>query len=323
MSETRTDDSPHPIVSGDPENVVPLGDSGNRGPKPRGALRSRRARRTAEDRVLGVLRWAVIIAAVLATAGPLLYGVLLSLRPFQSVVSEPLDLVPSLDEVTFDAYPTAMAEYGLGGNMWNSVQVALATAALAILFSVLGAYAAVRLRFFGRNAVNVVFLGVYLLPGIVLAVPLFVLLSRVGLTGSLVGLVFVYVAQTVPVALYMLRTYLVAVPSSVEEAAMIDGCGRLALIRRVVLPLALPGVAATALYVFMIAWNEYLFALLFLVADRDRWTVSLGIAQLTEFSVPTTVLMAGSIAITVPVVAGFFLAQRLLVTGLTSGAEKG
>ncbi|MEU5154477.1 carbohydrate ABC transporter permease [Glycomyces sp. NPDC021274] len=273
--------------------------------------------------MLGVLRWAVIAVAVTVTAGPLLYGVLLSLRSFQSVVSEPLDLVPSLDELTFDSYPTAIAEYGLGGNMWNSLQVALATAALAILFSVLGAYAAVRLRFFGRDTVNVVFLGVYLLPGIVLAVPLFVLLSRVGLTGTLVGLVFVYVAQTVPVALYMLRTYLMAVPSSVEEAAMIDGCGRLALIRRVVLPLALPGIAATALYVFMIAWNEYLFALLFLVADRDRWTVSLGIAQLTEFSVPTNVLMAGSIAITVPVVAGFFLAQRLLVTGLTSGAEKG
>jgi multiple sugar transport system permease protein len=321
MSETHTGSSLHPIVSREPENVVPTGDSGNRGSFPRGAGRFRRARLTAEDRVLGALRWAVIAVAVVVTAGPLLYGISLSLRPFQSVVSEPLNLIP--DEITFDSYPTAMAEYGLGGNMWNSLQVALATAALAILFSVLGAYAAVRLRFFGRNAVNVVFLGVYLLPGIVLAVPLFVLLSRIGLTGSLVGLVFVYVAQTLPVALYMLRTYLVAVPSSVEEAAMIDGCGRLALIRRVVLPLALPGVAATALYVFMIAWNEYLFALLFLVADRDRWTVSLGIAQLTEFSVPTTVLMAGSIAITVPVVAGFFLAQRLLVTGLTSGAEKG
>jgi multiple sugar transport system permease protein len=282
-----------------------------------------RTRRSREDRVLGVLRVLVITVAVVMTAGPLLYGFLLSLRPFQSVVSEPLRLFPAPGEITFDSYPTAMAEYGLGGNMWNSLQVALATAALAIAFSVLGAYAAVRLRFFGRDTVNVVFLGVYLLPGIVLAVPLFVLLNRVGLTSSLVGLVFVYVAQTVPVALYMLRTYMMAVPSSVEEAAMIDGCGRLALIRRVVLPLALPGVAATALYVFMIAWNEYLFALLFLVADRARWTVSLGIAQLTEFSVPTTVLMAGSIAITVPVVAGFFLAQRLLVTGLTSGAEKG
>nr|WP_211116509.1 carbohydrate ABC transporter permease [Glycomyces buryatensis] len=247
----------------------------------------------------------------------------MSLKPFAAAAADPLDLFPTPGEATFEAYPTAILEFGLGRNMLTSLQVALATAFLAVACSILGAYAAVRLRFFGRSTVNVVFLGVYLLPGIVLAVPLFVLLNRISLTGTLIGLVLVYIAQTVPVALYMLRGYLQAIPSSVEEAAMIDGCGRLALIRRVVLPMALPGVAATALYVFMIAWNEYLFALLFLVGDRERWTVSLGIAQLTEFSVPTTVLMAGSIAITIPVVAGFLLAQRLLVTGLTAGAEKG
>ncbi|TMR25294.1 carbohydrate ABC transporter permease [Nonomuraea turkmeniaca] len=275
------------------------------------------------DRVLGVLKWLVITLTVIVCAGPLIYGFLLSLRPFASVAAAPLSLIPSAEEVTLEAYPRAMGEFGLGGFMLNSLQVALATVVLAVLFSVLGGYAAVRLDFFGRRSVNVLFLGVYMLPGIVLAVPLFVLLSRVGLTGTLVGLVLVYIAQTVPVALYMLRNYFIAVPASVEEAAMIDGCGRLALIRRVVLPMALPGIAATSLYVFMIAWNEYLFALLFLVHERPRWTVALGISQLTEFSVPATVLMAGSIAVTIPVVAGFFLAQRLLISGLTAGAEKG
>jgi len=185
------------------------------------------------------------------------------------------------------------------------------------------AYAAVRLQFFGRRAVNAMFLAVYLFPGIVLAVPLFVMMSRIGLTGSLFGLMLIYMAQTVPVALYMLRNYFAAVPESVEEAAMIDGCGRMKTITKIVIPMALPGIAATSLYVFMIAWNEYLFALLFLVQDRERWTAALGISQLTEFSVPATVLMAGSIAITVPVVVGFFAAQRLLISGLTSGAEKG
>ncbi|GAB3647707.1 carbohydrate ABC transporter permease [Glycomyces tarimensis] len=275
------------------------------------------------DRILAVLRWGVIAAAVLVSVGPLLYAFLLSVQPYTSIIAEPLSLLPSSDEASLDAYPTALGEFGIGANMWTSLRVSLAAAALAIVCSVLGAYAAVRLRFFGRGPVNAAFLGVYLLPGIVLAVPLFVGLSRVGLTGTLVGLVLVYVSQTVPVALYMLRNYLVAVPVGVEEAAMIDGCGRLALIRRVVLPMALPGIAATSLYVFLIAWNEYLFALLFLIHDRPRWTVSLGIAQLTEFSVPTNVLMAGSISITVPVVAGFFLAQRLLISGLTAGAEKG
>lgn len=149
-----------------------------------------------------------------------------------------------------------------------------------------------------------------------------VMLSRVGLTGSLVGLLFVYVALTVPVALYMMRNYFLALPESVEEAALVDGCSLGSMLWRIILPISLPGIAATAIYVFMIAWNEYLFALLFLVQDRALWTAPLGIAQLTEFSVPVPVLLAGSISVTIPVILGFFISQRLIVDGLTSGAEK-
>lgn len=280
-----------------------------------------------ERRVLAVARVAVIALAAAAAVGPLLYGAVLSVRPFASFVADPLAL-PSLSEIDADAYPTALRSeeeggFGLARFMRNSLYVAVWTTVLAVACSVLGAYAAVRLRFFGRDTVNGFFLAVYLFPGIVLAVPLFVFFSRLGLTGTLTGLVLIYMAQTVPVALYMLRGYFQAVPAGVEEAAEVDGCNRLQVIVRVVLPMALPGITATALYVFMIAWNEFLFALLFLVGDRERWTVSLGIARLGEFAVPAPVLMAGSISITVPVVVGFLLAQRLLVSGLTAGAEKG
>jgi len=283
---------------------------------------------TTEQRWLNLLKVMVIVVALFVSVGPLIYGFLLSIRPLSSVLNTPLDVIPSLDEVDFGSYPTALRDesdggFGMARFMRNSFGVAAATVVLAIGSSVLGAYAAVRLQFFGRRAVNAMFLAVYLFPGIVLAVPLFVMMSRIGLTGSLFGLMLIYMAQTVPVALYMLRNYFAAVPESVEEAAMIDGCGRMKTITKIVIPMALPGIAATSLYVFMIAWNEYLFALLFLVQDRERWTAALGISQLTEFSVPATVLMAGSIAITVPVVVGFFAAQRLLISGLTSGAEKG
>jgi multiple sugar transport system permease protein len=122
----------------------------------------------------------------------------------------------------------------------------------------------------------------------------------------------------------MLRNYLIAVPSSVEEAAMIDGCGRLALIRRVVLPMALPGVAATALYVFMIAWNEFLFALLFLSAKPELWTVSLGLTRLSDGQeVARTVLMAGSVLLTLPIILLYAVAERALTEGLAAGADKG
>ena len=275
-------------------------------------------------RAVKVLAIAVI---VLASAGPVLYGILLSVRPLTAIVNEPLRIIPAPGEVDLSSYSSAMRSedadgFGLGRFMANTAGVALLTVVLTTVFSVLGAYAATRLQFFGRRSVNVLFISVYLFPGIVLAVPLFVLMSRAGLTGSLFGLLLIYVAQTTPVAVYMLRNYFSAISVSIEEAAMIDGCGRLAIIRRIVLPLALPGIAATGLYVFMIAWNEYLYALLFLVQDRPRWTVSLGLAQLTEATVPPTILMAGSVAITIPVVVGFFAAQRFFVSGLTSGAEK-
>ncbi len=274
------------------------------------------------------VRVLVIAVVVLASVGPVVYGVLLSVRPLSAIVNEPLSIIPAPSEVDLRSYSSALGSeasggFGLSRFMGNSALVALLTVVLTTVFSVLGAYAATRLRFFGRRSVNILFISVYLFPGIVLAVPLFVLMSRIGLTGSLVGLLLIYVAQTTPVALYMLRNYFAAINVSIEEAAMIDGCGRMAIIRRIVLPLALPGITATGLYVFMIAWNEYLYALLFLVQDRPRWTVSLGLAQLTGAAVPAPVLMAGSVAITIPVVVGFFAAQRFFVSGLTSGAEKG
>lgn len=289
---------------------------------------NRPVRQTRSRGGIRVLKVVVIVLAVVCSAGPLLYGVLLSVRPLSAVLNEPLDLLPSLGELDFSSYPTALrgeseGGFGLARFMTNSFLVAVSTVVISIVFSALGAYAAVRMKFFGQRTVSVLFLSVYLFPGIVLAVPLFVMLSRIGLTSSLVGLVLIYMAQTVPVALYMLRNYLAAVPRSVEEAALVDGCGLFRMLRSVVVPMALPGIAATSLYVFIIAWNEYLFALLFLVQDRERWTVALGIAQLTEFTVPVTVLMAGSIAITLPVLVGFFAAQRLLISGLTAGAEKG
>lgn len=281
-----------------------------------------------EHGAAAALKWVVIAITILACAGPLIYGILLSVRPLNQVINNPLQIIPPLDQFDFSSYTTALKStasggYGIGQFMGNTVGVAVATTLLAVLFSTLGAYAAVRLRFFGRNTVNALFLAVYLFPGIVLAVPLFVLFSRIGLRGELVGLVIIYLAQTIPVALYMLRNYFLAVPKSVEEAAMVDGCSLPQVIRKIVIPMAVPGLISTGLYVFMIAWNEFLFALLFLVDERDRWTISLGIAQLSDFSVPPTVLMAGSIAMTLPIVVTFMLAQRALIAGLAAGAEKG
>jgi multiple sugar transport system permease protein len=206
----------------------------------------------------------------------------------------------------------------------NSAIVAVVTTAVTLLAAVPGAYAVSRLRFGGRKLISGLFLVVYLFPPMVLAIPLFVLFTRIGLRGSLLGLALVYVAQTVPVAIFMLRNYFETIPESLEEAGLIDGLTHLGVLRRISLPLAIPSVTATALYVFMIAWNEFLFALLFLLERPDRWTVSLGLSRLSgSIEVPSTVLMAGSVVLTVPIVILFFIAERRLVEGLTAGGEKG
>jgi multiple sugar transport system permease protein len=286
-------------------------------------------RAAVETRVFGVLRWVVIAVLVGVTVFPFLYMLLLSLRPIEEVLQNPGKLWVGPAEWTASTYQEVLTSAGSGGQgflrfLTNSALVSIAATALTLLVSIPGAYAVSRLRFVGRRQVHFLFLAVYLFPSILLAIPLFVLFTRLGLRGSLAGLTIVYIAQTVPVSIYMLRNYLSTIPISLEEAAAVDGYSRLQTIRKVILPLAAPAVMANALYVFMIAWNEFLFALLFLVEDRNDWTVSLGLAQLSGgIEVSKTVLMAGSVVLTLPIVILFFAAERLLTEGLTAGADKG
>ncbi|GGS96138.1 carbohydrate ABC transporter permease [Nonomuraea spiralis] len=275
-----------------------------------------------ERGLFAVLRPVVIAFLIAVTALPFLYMVTLSVRDIQELILEPGSVWPR--HPTLDTYANVLTTQGFLTFIRNSAVVAVSTVAATLLISIPGAYAVARLRFFGRRQVHFLFLAVYLFPAIVLAIPLFVLFTMLGLRGSLAGLILVYIAQTVPVTVYMLRNYFETVPQSVEEAAAIDGCSRLSTIWRVVLPLSRPALMATGLYAFMIAWNEFLFALLFLVERRENWTVSLGLSQLAgSIEIPTTVLMAGSVVLTLPVVIVFFASERLLTEGLTAGAEKG
>ena len=290
---------------------------------------SRLTREHVETQVLRVLRWVVIIGLVVLTVFPFLYMVLLSVRDLSSVVQNPGDLLPSAEELDLGTYREVLRSADDGGQGFigfirNSAIIAIGTVAVTLLFAIPGSYAVSRLRFFGRRQISVLFLAVYLFPSILLAVPLFVFFTRIGLRGSLVALVIVYVSQTVAVSIYMLRNYFETIPISLEEAAALDGASRLGTMWHVSLPLAMPAIMANALFVFMIAWNEFLFALLFLVEERSRWTVSLGLSQLAgSIEIPTTVLMAGSVVLTLPIVILFFAGERLLTEGLTAGAEKG
>jgi len=282
-----------------------------------------------EERLFGFLKWVSVVFFIVITLFPLIYMFGLSLTSIQELLLHPARIFPPWEQIkSLDTYKEVLRSglaggQGFGVFVKNSVIVSVATVVVTTLLAIFAAYAAARLRFAGKKAVSWGILLVYLFPAVVIAIPLFVLFSKVGLRSSLVGLTIVYLAQTIPVALYMLRSHFQTVPASLEEAGLIDGLSRFGVIRKITIPLSAPAIAAVALYVFMIAWNEFLFALLFLIERRDLWTVALGLQQMNTVEVPKTLLMAGSVIVTIPVIILFFAAERFLTEGLTAGGVKG
>jgi multiple sugar transport system permease protein len=216
-----------------------------------------------------------------------------------------------------------------GTSILNTIKISVPTAFIAVILSVLGAYAITRLRFRGREALLNSILLVYLFPGILLIIPLFAMLSQIGgrlgfeVRDNLVVLTFTYLAQTLPVALYMLANYFRTIPHEIEQAGMIDGCTRLSVIWRITIPLAVPALVSVFIYTFMIAWNEYLYAFVFL---NDRTMFTMPIAINTIFNDPQPrphVVMAASTIMTVPIILLFLSLERFLAEGLAAGGVKG
>jgi multiple sugar transport system permease protein len=214
-------------------------------------------------------------------------------------------------------------------NILNTVKVAVPTAAIAVVLAVFGSYAIARLRFRGKNLMVNAILVVYLFPGILLIIPLFSMLARIGdqigfnVQDNLGVLVFTYLAQTLPVALYMLTNYFRTIPDEIEQAALIDGCSRLEVIWRITLPLAIPALVSVAIYTLMIAWNEFLYAFVFL-NSRDLFTMPIKINTIWNDPSPRPhVVMAASTIMTVPIMVLFLSLEKYLAEGLSAGGVKG
>ncbi|MFQ6014118.1 MAG: carbohydrate ABC transporter permease [Anaerolineae bacterium] len=216
-----------------------------------------------------------------------------------------------------------------GRNILNSIKVAVPTSLIAVILSTLGAYAVARLHFRGKDLLLNSILLIYLFPGILLIIPLFAMVSQIGaglgfdVQDNLPVLILTYLAQTLPVALYMLANYFRTIPSEIEQAGLIDGCSRLGVIWRITLPLAIPALVSVAIYTFMIAWNEFLYALVFL-NSRQMFTMPIKINVIFNDPTPRPhVVMAASTIMTVPVVILFLALERFLEEGLTAGGVKG
>ncbi len=214
-------------------------------------------------------------------------------------------------------------------NIINTFKVSVPTALIAVVLATLGAYAVARLRFKGKEVLLNSILIIYLFPGILLIIPLFSMLAQLGsrlgfeVQDNLAILVFTYLAQTLPVALYMLANYFRTIPAEIEQAALIDGCSRLEVIWRVTMPLAIPALVSVAIYTFMIAWNEFLYAFIFL-NDRTLFTMPIKINTIYNDPSPRPhVVMAASTIMTLPIIVLFLALERFLTEGLTAGGVKG
>jgi len=268
---------------------------------------------------LGLLLFSVFVAL------PFYVMVMTSLKSQQSLLANPLDFSIDLSKgmaTLFRSYIELFTDFHFATFLMNSAIVSVITVVLTLLFAIPGAYAVARLRFPGQLFLSRSILLIYMVPAIVLVIPLYAIFSQLGLRDSLLGLVVVYPATTIPVALYMLQGYFRGLPAELEEAGLMDGLSRWQVITKITMPLALPALASVSLYVFMIAWNEFLFAFMFL-DDFQMFTLSRGVVSLNSSEVPRQHLMAGSVVATVPVLVIFLWFEKYLVSGLTAGSVKG
>ena len=205
----------------------------------------------------------------------------------------------------------------------NSLVAATGTAALNLALGILAGYSFARLRFPGRSTLLFLYLGSRMVPGIALIVPLYLVIKTLGLLDSLLALVMTYLTFTLPFTIWLLKSYFQGIPRELEEAALVDGCGRGRMMLRVLLPAAAPGLVAAAMFAFMTAWNDYLFAVI-LTSSMAAKTVPVVVAGFaTDVTTERTLMAAGGVLAVIPPLLLAFLFQRLIVQGLVSGAVKG
>ena len=237
------------------------------------------------------------------------------------VLAPAYDLIPL--SITFDNFASALTKPGFSTFLTNSLIVTLGAVGTALIAGLLAAVPLARMKFRGRKGFLMLVLIAQLAPTQALLIPLYLLMRDAGLLNQLPSLLLVYMTLTLPFTAWMLYGFVNGIPIELEEAAMIDGCGRWAAFRRVTLPLLGPGLVATSVFSFITAWNEYLFALVF-IRDKPKETLPVWLASFrTAFATDWGGVMAASVIYAVPALIFFLLVQRKLVSGATAGAVKG
>ncbi|MDQ3879874.1 MAG: carbohydrate ABC transporter permease [Chloroflexota bacterium] len=268
----------------------------------------------------GVVSHVVLLVLAAFSIAPLLWAITSAFKPDAEILSS-FTVIPT--HPTLDNFRTVLAETSFPRWFWNSLLVSVSTTLLAIAVGTLGGYAMSRWNFYGRGLYGNTLLVIQMFPGVMLGIPLFLLLSDYHLVNTLWALIVTYLTFSLAFAVWMLKGYFDGIPKEIEEAAIIDGANRFQILWRMILPLAGPGMVTVAVFAFLLAWNEFFFAYLFL-AQADKYTLSLGMYSfIQQFTTQWGNIMAAGTLTTLPVLFAFFLIQRALTRGLVSGAVKG
>jgi trehalose/maltose transport system permease protein len=265
--------------------------------------------------------WLLVAAVAVFSLFPFYYAVLTSLRSGTALFT--ISYLP--DRLDFSNYVAVFARQPFGRNILNSVVVASAVVALSLFLGVTAAYAFGRIAFHGRRLLLLTILGVSMFPQVAVLSGMFELIRSLGLYNTLPGLVLANLMLTLPFTVWVLTTFMRELPREIEEAAYVDGATPWITVRRVFLPLMGPAMVTTGLLSFIVAWNEFLFALTFTLTNEQR-TVPVAIALMSGasgYELPWGAIMAASVIVTVPVIALVFAFQHRIVAGLTAGAVKG
>lgn len=265
--------------------------------------------------------YAAIIAYVAFAIFPIYWTVKISVTPQNLLYSEGIKLWPSA--MTLENYRSVLAASDFPRYFLNSVIVSVSTSFIVTAIASLAGYAMSRFQFRGKAWVSLLLLLTQTFPLVMVIPPIYRIMGQLGLTDNLNGLIAIYTAFNIAFATFLMQSFFDGVPKDLEEAAMIDGCTRVTAMRRIILPLTLPGMGATVAFVFTAAWSELLFALM-LINSESQKTFSVGLLTfIGKFAVDWGQMMAASVLALIPVCLFFALLQRYLVTGLTAGAVKG
>jgi multiple sugar transport system permease protein len=265
---------------------------------------------------------AVVWTLLLLLLLPLMWMILTAFRPTHEIMRIPPSIVPSaltLEHVEHLLRDTPFLTY-----FGNSLIIASATTGFVVLLGTLAAYSLARFRYPGRETLAVLVLCSYLLPSVVLIIPVYLLMVGLGLANSYAGLVLAYATFTLPYALWLLRSFMAGIPDDLEHAALVDGASRIGAFVDIILPQALPGIISTKIFTFILSWNEYLFAQILIGNDEMR-PLTTGVMNMliTSYTIEWSLLMAASVMMSVPLIIVFALLQRFLTTGFGAGAVKG